>query len=334
MVVKLKKININALILVTIICSCILTGCKEDSQLPGLSNENASIVEEKYNQFDNLCVPTQIVKIEDNYFIVDCYHNQIIYSKSLDVPFTDWKILTNDIVMGHSIATDGVVYLCDDTENNRVLVFAHNEDEEDFYRLNDFDNIGRRPHYIQYDEKRNLFYAISSLTGEIYIFKRKTGTYNVKLDKIVQIPSLNEVYIRSFSIIDDLIYMPAGDGNIYVLNPDNYKLQASYKLPNELGGPVQLSKIRDYYYLTVSTDSNANPEYATIVVAGSLEDFANKKYEDIKNKFCEDGTPYVITDFDDSHYIAWHSENGANCLWKFTTDSSGLMQDACRVIKE
>jgi len=322
------------LFLMSIAVSFIFVGCGNDENLPALSSINANVIEEKYNQFENLCVPTQFTKINNDYFIVDCYHNQIIYSTDVDRPLKEWKVLTDDIIMGHSIASDGIIYLCDDTENNRVLVLAKNEQENVFYRLNDFGGIGKRPHYIQYDEKRKLFYAISSLTGEIYVFERNSGTYNVNLKKIVQIPSLNEVYIRSFSLIDDMIYMPAGDGNIYVLSADNFKMQAAYRLPDALGGPVQVFRIGDYYYLTISTDSNANPGFATIVRAENLDDFSNGSYEDLKGRFCEDGTPYVITYVDDQYYIAWHSENGANCLWRFTADESGELNNISRVINE
>ena len=36
----------------------------------------------------SLSVPTQITKIGDDYFLVDCYHNQILTSKTPDAPLT------------------------------------------------------------------------------------------------------------------------------------------------------------------------------------------------------------------------------------------------------
>ena len=68
----------------------------------------------------SLSVPTQITKIGDDYFLVDCYHNQILTSKTPDAPLTDWYVMTDQINRGHTIAGDGTVYLADDTENNRV----------------------------------------------------------------------------------------------------------------------------------------------------------------------------------------------------------------------
>ena len=79
---------------------------------------------EVIKNFDTkLSVPTYITKVNDTYFIVDCYHNRIIYSDSLDVPLTEWYIMSGEATQPHTLASDGTVYLVDDTENNRVLVF-------------------------------------------------------------------------------------------------------------------------------------------------------------------------------------------------------------------
>lgn len=74
------------------------------------------------NPFPTLSVPTYITKVEDTYFIVDCYNNQVIYNDDLTSPLYEWQVMTNDIAMGHTLASDGMVYLIDDTENNRILV--------------------------------------------------------------------------------------------------------------------------------------------------------------------------------------------------------------------
>ena len=67
----------------------------------------------------SLSVPTQITKIGDDYFLVDCYHNQILTSKTPDAPLTDWYVMTDQINRGHTIAGDGTVYLADDRKQPR-----------------------------------------------------------------------------------------------------------------------------------------------------------------------------------------------------------------------
>ena len=74
------------------------------------------------NPNGSLSVPTYITRLDDQYFIVDCYHNQVIYHDNLTDPLYLWKVMTNDLSMGHTIASDGNVYLIDDTENNRILI--------------------------------------------------------------------------------------------------------------------------------------------------------------------------------------------------------------------
>ena len=51
----------------------------------------------------SLSVPTQITKIGDDYFLVDCYHNQILTSKTPDAPLTDWYVMTAQINRGPTL---------------------------------------------------------------------------------------------------------------------------------------------------------------------------------------------------------------------------------------
>ena len=75
------------------------------------------------NTYDTLNVATYITKVDDTYFIADCYHNQIIYNENLTDPLNQWNVLTDKVHYAHTIASDGVMFLVDDTENNRLLVF-------------------------------------------------------------------------------------------------------------------------------------------------------------------------------------------------------------------
>ena len=101
------------------------------------------------NPYFDLSVPTYITKLQDTYFLVDCYHDEIIYSDSLDRELNEWEVMTDEINRGHTIASDGEVYLTDDTENNRILVFE--KEDGRFIHTQTFSDIGIRPHYIVYD---------------------------------------------------------------------------------------------------------------------------------------------------------------------------------------
>ena len=146
----------------------------------------------------SLSVPTQITKIGDDYFLVDCYHNQILTSKTPDALLTDWYVMTDQINRGHTIAGDGTVYLADDTENNRVLIFEKQDGQ--FYLTQLFNEIGTRPHYVVYDETEKRFYVLSSMTGQLYVF------YRPDPDSPICRPRKNPLCARAGSDLCPLLY--------------------------------------------------------------------------------------------------------------------------------
>ena len=173
---------------------------------------SAAQPETEINPFSSLSVPSCITRIGEDYFIVDTYHDQIICSDSLTRPLTEWRVVTDQITRGHTIAGDGTVYLADDTENNRVLVLEKKDGK--FLLTQEFAAIGTRPHYVVYDEKTERFYAYSSMTGELYVFRRLKDSSQVVLEDIRSIEKLNGVYVRSFTIMGDEIYFVPGNSTI------------------------------------------------------------------------------------------------------------------------
>jgi len=271
--------------------------------------DRASLNEVMNNFFPALSVPTYVTKVEDTYFIVDCYNNQIIYNDNMTDPLTDWKIMTNNITQAHTLASDGTVYLIDDTENHRILIMEkdiNDKGETVFVPTQYFYNIGNRPHYIIYDEYTDTFYAWSSLTGEMYLFRRKAGDTTVYLTEVRSIPSLNGVYVRSFTIVEDTVYFVSGNSTIIEADLYTFEIQKEYPVPAEMAGMIQITPIEDYYYITVSTDATGNQDYATILRTKKLSDLAEGKYEDVYSNFIGGGTPYYITRIEDTWYLTEH----------------------------
>lgn len=269
------------------------------------------------NPCGDLSVPTYITKVEDTYFIVDCYHNQVIYHDNLTAPLYEWQVMTSDINMGHTLASDGLVYLIDDTENNRVLVFEKKDGV--FYHTQTFDEIGNRPHYIIYDETTDTFYAWSSMNGEMYLFRHDPDDSRMYLTEIRKIDSLSDTYVRSFAILDDKIYFVSGiPGNPTILEAslDTFEIINTYPVPDSMVGMIQLTKVEDDYYLTISTDINGNQDYATIVRTDDLSGLSEGNYEDIYEYFIGGGTPYYITQIDDAYYLTEHRIPG-HSIWRF-----------------
>ena len=101
-----------------------------------------------YNDFKNLKLPAQITQQGNYYFIVDTYNNQVLYASDLWKPTGEWRVMDRNLNKPHAIASDGSVYLVADTDNNRVLCYEYVNGR--FQNTQAFDEMGTRPHYIQY----------------------------------------------------------------------------------------------------------------------------------------------------------------------------------------
>lgn len=273
----------------------------------------------KKNTYDTLNVATYITKIDGLYFIVDCYHNQIIYHDNLSDSLNQWNVLTDEVHYAHTIASDKTVLLVDDTEHNRLLVFQKTEDG--YMHTQTLENIGMRPHYVQYDAQSGLFMAWSSITGEMYLIRRSTqtderGIYPLYIENILKMDTLYGVYVRSFTIMEDGIYFVSGHNNQKIIKAminekeNRFDIVAEYAVTPEIAGMVQLIKIEDYYYITISTDNQENQDYATIIRTKELEGLEKGEYEEIYAKFgISGGTPYYITMIEGTYYMAHHRTN-------------------------
>lgn len=328
-----KRDVTSALLIMIVICLSACTGKKEtrtiDWEQSGNKNDLADSIYEgmlsepvicgQKNTYDTLNVATYITKVDETYFIADCYHNQIIYNKNLTDPLNQWNVLTDEVHYAHTIASDGVMFLVDDTENNRLLVFQKIRDS--YVHTQTLENIGMRPHFVQYDAKNQMFLAWSSITGEMYFIKRadapnQNGYYSLYIEKILKIDALYGVYVRSFTVIEDEFYFVSGHNNQKILKAviddsgDGFEILAEYPVADQIAGMVQLIKIGKFYYITVSTDNQENQDFATILRTDNLEKLVDATYEELYNQFgVSRGTPYYITEIDGRYYMAHHRTN-------------------------
>lgn len=333
----------KSLLLLFTVCICtgffIACGTSRPAKTPGytpliyllkstpISFDRSTLNEIPNNPFPSLSVPTYITKVEDTYFIVDCYNNQVIYHDNLNDPLYLWQVMTNDISMGHTIASDGEVYLIDDTENNRILIMEKGKNvngQTIFVPTQEFCGIGNRPHFILYDDYTDTFYAWSSQSGEMYLFRHAKGDTRVYLTDIRSIPSLAGIYVRSFTILDDRIYFVSGNSSIIEADLYSFEIKKEYPVLPEMAGMIQLTQIEDYYYITISTDITGNQDYATMLRTKSLEDLSDGKYEDVYQNFIGGGTPYYITHIDDKWYLTEHRIPG-HSIWSFQVEDNAIL---------
>lgn len=279
------------------------------------------------NYDTQLSVPTYVTKVDDTYFIVDCYHNRIIYSTEMGIPLDQWYIMSSDLTQPHTLASDGKVYITDDTENNRILVFEKYDGK--FINTQSLYNVGTRPHYTVYDKATDTFYVWSSVTGELYCFRHTADSTRIYLTEVKKIPQLDGIYVRSFSIIDGDIYFVSGvseEGTtpkIYRCSLTNLSVKESFDIPEAMAGMAQITKIGKYYYITVSTDLKGNQDSATIIRTTDLSGLSKGDYEDVySDYFIGGGTPYYISEVEGTYYLTEHRLKGHG-VWSFTCDNEG-----------
>lgn len=266
------------------------------------------------NGYSYLLMPTQILKINDTYFIVDCNHNQIIYTDNLNTNLQNWSIMTRNTKSPHALTSDGDIYMVADTDNNRILTFS--KSYQQFYPLQTFEDVGIRPHFVDYDYDTGLFYAWSSMTSEMYCYQKIPGTKQLELLETKCIPALKDCYVRSFTLLGEQILFPAVErSSIVAVDKHTFEILDEYTVPEALAGMVQISIVDDSFFLTVSTDRQYNLQASCVIRAETLDDLALGNYTNLYNLFGNDGTPYYVSHFDDAYYMI--HENAAPSIYRF-----------------
>lgn len=257
--------------------------------------------------------PAQITKQGRFYFIADTFHNQVIYSDSLDTPIKEWNVMTSKVSGPHSIASDGKYYLIADTENDRVLIFEW--DRGGFRLTQEFEELGVRPHYIEYDKETDTFYVWSSQTCEMYILA-KDSTETLCMKEIRKIKELSGHYIRSFTISGEYIIFPSGTNKqVLVTDKNSLQILGRVLVPGEISGMAYIKQIGNYFYLTVSTDENYDQSKATMIRTKDLNSLTQGEYEDISSKFPYIRVPYYIDYIQGSYYMTNHGSH--NSVFRF-----------------
>lgn len=258
-----------------------------------------------YNDYKNLKIPAQLTQQGNYYFIVDTYNNQVIYSTDMWKPINEWKVMDRNLNYPHAIASDGQLYLVTDTDNHRVLCYEYVNGR--FQNTQKFDNVGVRPHYIQYDASTASFFVWSSLTGDMYIIKKIPENNLLYISEIRHIKELSGIYVRSFSIAGNEILFPSGN-NCYMIVADKktFKVKGRYPVIPEISGMAFAKKIGSYYYITVSTDENLSHDAAKMIRTTELSSLASGSYEDITPLFKEMKVPYYIDGIGGSYYVTNH----------------------------
>ena len=317
---KKKYATVYLVILIaTAVCMYVCNG--------GVTLTNGAIQqteESDENWEEYLYVPTMINKFDDTYFIIDCWNSRILYSNQLTIELDKWNVLIDtEYLGGHTVASDGELFVFDNTDMQQILVFKKSGDG--FEKVQTISNVCTRPHYVSYDEKTELFYVIGSGNGMLYSYKNENGV--LVQNDVVRLEEIKNSYVRSFSICDGFLYTVSGPLCIYQYNISNtqfekYELVNSYEVPIELAGMNQIYPVEEGFLITVNTGETGSVEETTIVYTSALEKLASGDYIDLYEEMGFVGQPYYITEFDDKYWISEISADKGNGIKSFKMDGS------------
>ena len=131
------------------------------------------------------------------------------------------------------------------------------------------------------------------------------------------------MYVRSFTILGDEIYFVSGNNAILRALLSDFSILEEYPVPDSLAGMIQLTQIGSMFYITVSTDKSGNQDAATLLRTKDLHSLQEGDYEDVYDLFVRGGTPYYISQVEDSYYLTEHRILG-HSLWRFQVNDDKL----------
>lgn len=240
---------------------------------------------------DRLYSPMFITKIGTLYFIADSWNHRLLYSHDVKQPIKNWKVLDDNIAAPHSIAGNGTIFIAEDTGRDRLFVYTLTT--KGFVKTQVIGDIKGRPHRTMYDPATRKFYVLTSDTQNMYTLSVQNG--KVLIDSKKNLPYLEAAYVRSFSIIDGLMYFVSGPNQILVANykDGTFSLQEKYDVPAGYRSMNDIKKLGSYYYITVYSNQ--------FIRLKDLSDFSTA--ENLYTKLGFKGIPYYMSYFDGKVYV-------------------------------
>jgi hypothetical protein len=260
---------------------------------------------------ERLFNPTQVQKIGSRYFIVDCDHNRILVSDDIRAPIKDWQTMDGELSGPHSIAFGHGVYLVDDTGGHRLI--AYRQSHSKFDRIATFEEVGRRPHHVIWDDATSSFFAIGSQTPTIIRVEVVGGQPH--LAHVVHLEELANCYVRSIAILNgQLAFINSSRRSIsfaadYVRG--DYSIRRT--IPVDIPGLVSVFPLPDG--LLISSKHQ-------LVFTQSLETLAAGVHMSMGHHLKLRGTPYYITTIDDRLVIPEIDERSAIHLTRWPMDAA------------
>lgn len=261
-----------------------------------------------------LYTPTQIVKLYGLYFIVDCWHHRILYTRHIDQPISKWKLLDDQIAGPHSIASNGHFYVAEDTGRHGLRVYTRMPSDQ-FQLHQVIPHVGKRPHRVLYDAKRQQFLTVGSTDQSIHIHVEK----NNRLVEVFQkkVMELNDQYCRSITVKNNSIYFVGVSQILEFELQQNAigKLKSQLDLNSKyktLGGAIDLFFLNNASgYLTLNPKNMLSFQHLSDLEKGTAKDLsANFK-----------GVPYYMEVFDGKLWLPEPGQDAINYSKKYNLNT-------------
>jgi hypothetical protein len=211
-----------------------------------------------------------------------------LYAHALHRELSRWRTLDNALAGPHSIASDGEIYVAEDTGRHAVCVYKPRGSRWD--KIQRIERVGVRPHRTRYDHRHGEFQIVSSNSQTWTVLTRDRHGKLVRKHE-QSLPFLEGKYTRSFTPHDGELYFVSGPERICVARREgqDVRLHRTYRVPKSLGSMNDLYFAPGgWIYLT------ATP--GVIVRTRSLEKLVGGDYENVTTPLKLRGTPYYLSE--------------------------------------
>ena len=263
---------------------------------------------------DRLYSPTYLTKLDGTYFLVDCWHNRVLYNDVLDADIEAWDVLDDDLAGPHSIDSNGRVLMVEDTGRHKVHVYLA---DHDYPLVQTFEDVGERPHRVVYDEDTDAFFVIGSRSQTMSKFQDDGERVHHVYTR--ELPFLGQGYTRSFSIIDGKMVFVSGPGKVFVVryHDDSYEVVESHPVHRryhdvdvhpDYHAFNDIVRIEDHYYVTITPENKGQPSARDsvdnlLLRCDELHDLSQGSCRDLSELFGLKGFPYYLSQVGETYYI-------------------------------
>lgn len=240
--------------------------------------------------------PTTITKLGSTYFMVDCWHARVMYTDDVTKPVSMWKTMDNALRGPHSIATDGYMYVVENTEAGGIRTYK-SDGLGGFTTLATIASLGTRTHRVQYDTASASFYVIGGTSQNMCRLTRSGDV--LTLQSNTALPFISGQYSRGFRIYDGKMYIVAEPGKLFEVAFDGvstYTLLNTYTLPAALSSPNDIYRdANGRWYLTGTNQAMVSFASLAALAAGTVTD--------MMSTYQLAGTPYYLAEFDGALWV-------------------------------